>query len=30
MMPEIGRSTIHAEGVELIRAWIESLPGDCD
>lgn len=29
MMPEIGRSTIHTEGVELIRAWIESLPGTC-
>lgn len=30
MMPEVGRSTIHTEGVALIRAWIESLPGDCD
>ncbi|WP_233350701.1 SO2930 family diheme c-type cytochrome [Maricaulis maris] len=30
MMPEVGRSTIHTEGVELIRAWIESLPGDCN
>jgi uncharacterized repeat protein (TIGR03806 family) len=29
MMPEIGRSTIHTEGVALIREWIESLPGDC-
>ncbi|MBR9824548.1 MAG: hypothetical protein GYB36_01950 [Alphaproteobacteria bacterium] len=29
MMPEIGRSTVHHEGVELIRAWIESLDGDC-
>ncbi|WP_291845350.1 SO2930 family diheme c-type cytochrome [Maricaulis sp.] len=29
MMPEIGRSTNHVEGIELIRAWIESLPGDC-
>lgn len=30
MMPELGRSTIHTEGVELIRAWIDSLPGGCD
>ena len=29
MMPEIGRSTIHTEGVTLIREWIESLPGSC-
>lgn len=29
MMPEVGRSTNHVEGIELIRAWIESLPGDC-
>lgn len=29
MMPELGRSTIHTEGVELIRAWIDSLPGGC-
>ncbi|WP_236025555.1 SO2930 family diheme c-type cytochrome [Algoriphagus oliviformis] len=25
-MPELGRTTIHEEGVELIRAWIQSLP----
>ncbi|HMQ06388.1 MAG TPA: SO2930 family diheme c-type cytochrome [Saprospiraceae bacterium] len=25
MMPEIGRQIVHAEGVELIRAWIESM-----
>lgn len=25
-MPELGRSTIHAEGVELIGAWIDGLP----
>lgn len=25
MMPEMGRSLIHKEGVELIRSWIESL-----
>jgi uncharacterized repeat protein (TIGR03806 family) len=29
MMPELGRSTIHREGVALIRAWITSLEGDC-
>ena len=29
MMPELGRSLTHAEGVELISTWIESLPGDC-
>ncbi|MBM4205778.1 MAG: hypothetical protein FJ194_16785 [Gammaproteobacteria bacterium] len=28
-MPEVGRSLVHDEGVELIRAWIESLPGAC-
>lgn len=25
-MPEIGRTSIHKEGVELIRKWIDSLP----
>jgi uncharacterized repeat protein (TIGR03806 family) len=29
MMPEIGRSVAHAEGIALIRAWIASLPGQC-
>jgi uncharacterized repeat protein (TIGR03806 family) len=29
MMPEIGRSTVHREGVALIRAWIAALPGTC-
>ncbi|MEH6451200.1 MAG: SO2930 family diheme c-type cytochrome [Oleispira sp.] len=29
-MPELGRGSIHTEGVELIRAWINSLPeNDC-
>ena len=28
-MPELGRSTVHAEGVALIREWIASLEGDC-
>lgn len=29
MMPELGRSVIHQEGVELVRDWIASLAGDC-
>jgi len=29
MMPEMGRNTTHREGVELIRAWIASMPGTC-
>lgn len=29
MMPELGRSDSHDEGVELISEWIESLDGDC-
>ncbi len=29
MMPEVGRSLVHAEGVELISAWIETLTGEC-
>jgi len=29
MMPEIGRSTRHDEGVALIRFWIDSLEGSC-
>ena len=29
MMPELGRAMAHEEGVAVIRAWIESLPGDC-
>jgi len=30
MMPEIGRSTIHLEGVKLVTAWIKGLEGDCE
>jgi uncharacterized repeat protein (TIGR03806 family) len=30
MMPELGRTTVHEEGVALIREWIASLQGDCD
>ncbi|MEO1310086.1 MAG: SO2930 family diheme c-type cytochrome [Pseudomonadota bacterium] len=29
MMPELGRSTVHAEGVALVRAWIAALDGAC-
>lgn len=29
MMPEMGRSTTHLEGVELIRQWVASLQGSC-
>jgi len=29
MMPEMGRSTTHREGAELIRQWIASLQGSC-
>jgi len=29
MMPELGRSTAHQEGVDVLRRWIASLDGDC-
>ncbi len=29
MMPELGRTVVHTEGVELIREWIASLNGGC-
>jgi uncharacterized repeat protein (TIGR03806 family) len=29
MMPEIGRSVVHEEGVALIREWIASMAGSC-
>lgn len=29
MMPEIGRSTVHRQGVALIKAWIAAQPGSC-
>lgn len=29
MMPELGRSTIHEDGLRLVRQWITSLPGRC-
>ena len=30
MMPEIGRSLSHSEGVDLISEWVDSLEGDCE
>jgi uncharacterized repeat protein (TIGR03806 family) len=30
MMPELGRSVVHREGVELIREWIDAQQGACD
>ena len=30
MMPELGRATVHREGVELIKAWIEAMPSECN
>lgn len=29
MMPELGRSLIHEEGIELISHWIAQMPGAC-
>ena len=29
MMPELGRSLAHDEGIALIRDWISAMPGDC-
>jgi len=28
-MPELGRQTVHEEALEVIRAWIEQIPGTC-
>ena len=30
MMPELGRSVTHREGVALIREWIAGMDGDCE
>ena len=30
MMPEIGRNSVHREGVELLKAWIAAWPGNCE
>lgn len=29
MMPELGRSLVHEEGVALVKAWITAMDGDC-
>ncbi|AWF83341.1 hypothetical protein BTJ40_03435 [Microbulbifer sp. A4B17] len=29
MMPELGRSIVHAEGAELLEKWVSSLSGSC-
>jgi uncharacterized repeat protein (TIGR03806 family) len=29
MMPELGRTLVHREGLEMLNRWIASLPGDC-
>ena len=29
MMPELGRSLVHSEGIALISDWISQLPGSC-
>jgi uncharacterized repeat protein (TIGR03806 family) len=29
MMPELGRNTVHEDGLKLVRQWIASLPGRC-
>jgi uncharacterized repeat protein (TIGR03806 family) len=29
MMPELGRSSVHDEGLKLIREWIKAMPGNC-
>lgn len=29
MMPELGRSLVHEEGVELLRQWVAAMPGNC-
>ncbi len=30
MMPELGRSMVHEEGMALVRQWISELSGSCD
>lgn len=30
LMPELGRSLVHQEGLELVNAWIRQMPGDCN
>ena len=30
MMPELGRNLVHAEGVDLVRAWITAWLAQCN
>lgn len=30
LMPEVGRSLVHHEGLALVNAWIRQMPGDCN
>jgi hypothetical protein len=30
MMPELGRSLVHSEGLALIRSWITEMSGQCN
>jgi hypothetical protein len=30
MMPELGRTLIHEEGVALVREWIRQMEGSCE
>ena len=30
MMPELGRTLVHQQGVELIRSWINTMQGECN
>ena len=30
LMPELGRSLVHADGVRRVRDWIEAMEGSCD
>jgi hypothetical protein len=29
MMPEVGRTLVHEEGVALVRQWVAALEGSC-
>ena len=28
-MPELGRSTVHDEGIALLADWVSAMPGEC-
>ena len=30
MMPELGRSLVHTEGVALVEQWISAMSGSCE